>query len=48
MNLRPIFHRIGTNKEKIGLKEAVTFSLLDYLKDVAFSLGYLRGVYRGA
>ena len=48
LNLRCVIYRIETNKGKIGLKKAITFSLLDYLKDTAFSLGYLRGAYRGA
>jgi GT2 family glycosyltransferase len=48
LNLRSIFRRIGTNKEKMGLKKAITFSVLDYLREIALSLGYLRGAYRGA
>jgi hypothetical protein len=48
LNLRSIFRRIGTNKEKMGLKKAITFSVLDYVREIALSLGYLRGAYRGA
>ena len=48
LNIRSVIHRIESNKGKIGLKKAIMFSLLDYLKDMAFSLGYLRGAYRGA
>ncbi len=48
LNIRSVIHRIESDKGKIGLKKAIMFSLLDYLKDMAFSLGYLRGAYRGA
>jgi hypothetical protein len=48
LSLRSVFRRIGANKGKIGLKRAITFSLLDYVRELAFSLGYFRGAYRGA
>jgi len=48
LSLRPIYRRIGTNKDKLGLKKAIAFSVLDYMKEIALSLGYLRGASRGA
>jgi len=48
LSLPSVFRRISARRKKIGLKRAVLFSLLDYLKDIALSLGYLRGECRGA
>jgi len=48
LNMRSIFHRIGDTKNKIGIRKAITFSVLDYLREIVFSLGYLRGAHRGA
>ncbi len=48
LSLPSMFRQIASHRKKIGLKRAILFSWLDYLKDVALVLGYLRGESRGA
>lgn len=38
---------LNSYRHDVGLKKAFAFSLLNYLKEVTLSLGYLRGLYRG-
>lgn len=48
LSLRLLPRQLNALKRRLGIRKALSFSILNYLKEVSFSLGYLRGRYRGA
>lgn len=46
LSWRALFRSLRSHKRNTSFKHAICFSFLAYVKDVSFTVGYLRGMYR--